>query len=220
MNEDNDRLDRLENLINNRIARQSTELNKLYEALSKAQAEIKPVKTNQKNPFFKSDYADLKAVVEVSRAPLTANGLSVIQITEVDDKDRQYLVTRLCHSSGQWIESRLKIQLAKIDIQLLGSHLTYLRRYLYSSLVGIVVTDEDDDGNTASQPEKVESFISTSQEQMIETALKEHQYMRKNFLALLGLSSFQELPKAKFNATYKRILELIEKNKNREEEVK
>jgi hypothetical protein len=37
----------------------------------------------------------------------------------------------------------------KQDIQSLGSYLTYLRRYTYSAIVGVVASEEDDDGEAA-----------------------------------------------------------------------
>lgn len=59
------------------------------------------------------------------------------------------LMTRLCHASGQWIESSMTVNPPKQDIQSLGSYLTYLRRYTYSAIVGVVASEEDDDGEAA-----------------------------------------------------------------------
>jgi hypothetical protein len=59
-------------------------------------------------------------------------------------------ITRLMHSSGQWIEDGgVPLILSKDDMQGLGSALTYSRRYGLMSMVG--VAPEDDDGNAASQ---------------------------------------------------------------------
>jgi hypothetical protein len=63
------------------------------------------------------------------------------------------LITTLAHLSGQWIRSYLPIINEKNNIQGLGSAITYNRRYALSAIVGII-SDEDDDGNSASTPGK------------------------------------------------------------------
>lgn len=129
---------------------ESPTLDKLYTALAKAQAEIQPAKKNGKgNPTFRSKYADLAAIVQTSRKALGENGLSVIQRIIRQGSAGMTLLTRLCHASGQWIESSMTVNPPKQDIQSLGSYLTYLRRYNYSSIVGVVAVDEDDDGEMA-----------------------------------------------------------------------
>lgn len=124
-------------------------LGKLYEALSKAQAEMLPAKTSSNNPFFKSKYADLAEVVRASRPALAKNGLAVMQYVKVTEDGKSLLCTRLGHSSGQWIESSIPIRSEKPGIQGFGSNLSYLRRYMYGALVGVVSSGEDDDGEIA-----------------------------------------------------------------------
>ncbi len=126
----------------------STELNELFKAMALAQAEIKVALKDSSNPFFKSKYANLQAVIESSRSSLCKNGLSVMQQIIPNEQGQDTLVTMLCHSSGQWISSQMKISPQKTDIQSLGSYITYLRRYCYASIVG-VYDGEDDDGNEA-----------------------------------------------------------------------
>jgi len=124
-------------------------LDKLYAALAKAQLEMLPAKTGSNNPFFKSKYADLASIVKASRIHLGTNGLAVIQRIVRNGSAGMTLLTRLCHASGQWIESSMTVNPPKQDIQSLGSYLTYLRRYTYSSIVGVVASEEDDDGEAA-----------------------------------------------------------------------
>ena len=128
---------------------ESQSLDKLYAALAKAQLEMLPAKTGSSNPFFKSKYADLASIVKASRNSLGTNGLSVIQRIVRNGSAGMTLLTRLCHASGQWIESSMTVNPPKQDIQSLGSYLTYLRRYTYSSIVGVVACDDDDDGEAA-----------------------------------------------------------------------
>ena len=128
---------------------ESQSLDKLYAALSKAQLEMLPAKTGSTNPFFKSKYADLASIVKASRKALGVNGLAVIQRIIRSGSAGMTLMTRLCHASGQWIESSMTVNPPKQDIQSLGSYLTYLRRYTYSAIVGVVASEEDDDGEAA-----------------------------------------------------------------------
>ena len=117
-------------------------------ALSKAQGAIKGAIKDSANPFFKSSYADLASVWDAARAPLAANGLAVVQTTELPGDGGAVLVTTLCHESGEWIDGMLPIRPVKDDPQGMGSAITYMRRYALAAIVGIA--PEDDDGNAAS----------------------------------------------------------------------
>jgi len=128
---------------------ESKHLGKLYEALAKAQLEMVPAKTTSNNTFFKSKYADLAEIVRASRNSLAKNGLAVMQYVKAGDEGKSLLCTRLGHASGEWIESSIPIKAEKPGIQGFGSNLSYLRRYMYGALVGVVATGEDDDGETA-----------------------------------------------------------------------
>ena len=132
--------------------RQSESIALLASALAKAQGTIAPALKESVNPHFRSHYADLAAIWEVCRKPLTSNGLSVIQAPTDCADGRVGLETRLIHSSGEWIESLVSTRLSKDDAQGIGSALTYLRRYSLASIVGVTATD-DDDGNAASAPQ-------------------------------------------------------------------
>jgi hypothetical protein len=125
----------------------SDQMNELFGALSKTQANILVAAKDSINPFFKSRFSDLPSVWSAIRKPLTDNGLCIIQSCE-GDKNEMFLVTWLGHSSGQWMKSKLLINPAKSDPQSLGSFLTYMRRYSLSAMVG-VVSDEDDDCEAA-----------------------------------------------------------------------
>ena len=137
---------------------QSPSLVELAKALSKFQGAIKSVPKRAVNPFFHSKYADLDAVWEMCRKPLTDNGLALIQTTtEVEGKVK--LITTLIHSSGEYItgcypitpmrQARDQGWLPSDDPQSMGSAITYARRYAMSAILGISA-DEDDDGEKAS----------------------------------------------------------------------
>lgn len=126
----------------------SENLDKLGQALAKAQANMKGAAKNAVNPFFKSNYADLGSVIESSFPYLSKEGLSVIQGNDTDENGSFYLTTMLLHSSGQWIKSKLKMPVTKKDAQGVGATITYARRFSLSAMVGIAQVDDDGESLT------------------------------------------------------------------------
>jgi hypothetical protein len=132
---------------------QSETVTKINEAILAAQAEMKPVKKDRNNPFYNSKYADLPAVWE-SIAPFRKHGLTIIQLPVASEPGTVAIETRMTHTSGEWYSSTLVLPLAKNDPQGIGSAITYGRRYSLGCMTG-QVTEEDDDGNSASHgPQK------------------------------------------------------------------
>jgi hypothetical protein len=129
---------------------QSESIKELATALSKVQGQIKPAIKDSANPFFHSTYADLESVWNVCREPLTKNGLSILQMPGNFFEGRMWLITRLMHSSGEWIEQEMSMPVAKQDSHGCSSAVTYMRRISLAGFCGIVQTD--DDGNAAAQP--------------------------------------------------------------------
>jgi len=130
--------------------RTSDKLDNLANALVAVQRELVTVTKDGKNPHFKSTFATLAAVREACSA-LTEHGVAFTQITRmpVEGEDAaMVLITRLLHTSGQWMESEYPVRPVKQDPQGLGSALTYARRYALMAIVGIA--PEDDDGEAAS----------------------------------------------------------------------
>ena len=126
----------------------SQEIDKLAEALAKAQSELEGAKKESTNPFFKSGYADLHAVIKSAFPYLSKHGLSVSQGNEIIP-GAICVTTTLMHSSGQWLRSKIKVPLSKVDAQGVGAAMTYGRRYGLSAIVGIA--QYDDDGNSISK---------------------------------------------------------------------
>lgn len=130
----------------------SDQIEMLTKALVAFQKEMKSVGFDKDNPFFKSKYATLANIVDSSKALLAKNGLAVTQLTTGEGG----VTTILLHESGQYIGDTLTLKAVKDDPQGHGSAITYARRYAYASILGIV-SDEDDDGNAATHPEKKQS---------------------------------------------------------------
>lgn len=192
-------------------------------ALAKAQAEMPVAGLNKENPYFKSSYADLQSIVTASRPSLTKNNLSVTQqIIHLED-GQSVLYTTLLHATGQWIQSKVRILPAKNDIQTISSHITYLKRMCYASLVGVVTGEEDDDGERAvattretfakgvaintKYDAKNESTEVITKDQLaeMEYELSEYPDICEMVLDGLKIQSLADTPKSKYRVSIERI---------------
>ena len=145
---------------------QSEHINELVTALALAQSQIKGAKKDSKNPYFKSDYADLTSTWEAARDPLTKNGLAIVQTMEPRE-DQTILVTTLAHKSGQWIKSFLPLTIVKKDPQGVGSAITYARRYALSAMLNICPFDDDAEsscGLSDKDVQEIKKYINGNQE--------------------------------------------------------
>lgn len=194
--------------------RESAQLNELYTALSKAQSEMEVSKPTKLNPFFRSKYSDLPNIVKSSRPYLSKNGLSIIQRILTNSNGRMFLYTRLCHSSGQWIESNMPINPSKGDIQSIGSYITYIKRYAYSAMVGVVSSDEDDDGEAAMKEKRAQKptveKISKKELEELSNALKDEEKVLKSILKGYKIQKLSDLPKSQYNIVSARIKQIKE----------
>lgn len=132
---------------------QSETIDLLATALAKAQAVMEAAKFDKKNPHFGNKYSSLAAVIEAVRKPLTDNGISFTQTTNVGEHGF-FLETTLLHSSGQWIRSEYPLP-QNATAQQTGSALTYARRYCLSAITG-TAGDEDDDAEQAEKSKPAE----------------------------------------------------------------
>lgn len=121
----------------------------LAKSLAIAQGQMGGAVKGKANPFFKSVYADLSSVVEAIREPLSANGLSFVQVTHPSERNEIIVETVLMHESGEWLSGTLAMPVSKADAQGYGSAITYAKRYGLQGLLG--VPSEDDDGNAAAK---------------------------------------------------------------------
>lgn len=198
---------------------ESEELGELFAALAKAQLEMEVAKTDNANPFFKSKYADLTSVVKASRPYLAKNGIAIIQRVLPADGSHGFLFTRLCHATGQWIESCMEINPPKHDIQSVGSYITYLRRYCYAAIAGVVSAEEDDDGEAVMQhPRKAQvvgsnatagpSKITKAQLEVLAQELEGHEEILESLLKGFGISKLADMESKHYTKCIERIREI------------
>jgi hypothetical protein len=142
----------------------SPEIDKVAPALLMAQTRIGAATKDAANPFFKSRYADLGAVMEACKEALNDQKICVLQPVG-HENGVQYVETILLHSSGQFISDQMRIEppmkmvcpnqnknetfapFLAPDPQAQGSAITYARRYALQSM--LFIPAEDDDGEVA-----------------------------------------------------------------------
>lgn len=127
----------------------SASIKNLAAALARFQSAVQSIAKDGSNPFFKSKYATLENIVSTVRPILADNGLAFTQLP----CGKNELTTMLLHSSGEYIASTVAMAPKENTPQGQGSAISYMRRYALSAILGIV-TDEDDDGNEASKPQR------------------------------------------------------------------
>lgn len=142
----------------------SEQIDQIAAALAAAQGEMTSpdrnrtvrVRSKRTGTEYTFAYATLDNIMSLVRPALAKNGLAISQATvQVEGKLR--LLTQLAHASGQWFRSSIPIILKTDDgeeptMQVLGSGVTYARRYGISAMLNIA-SEEDDDGNAASANE-------------------------------------------------------------------
>lgn len=117
----------------------------IYNAIAKFQQEV-PVLVKDTQGYGYT-YTDLPAIFKVINPLMEKHGLGFTQLINGTD-----LVTKVFHlESGEEIESITAIPQGVTlkgmnDFQVLGSAITYLRRYALSAMLGLV-TDKDTDAS-------------------------------------------------------------------------
>ena len=131
----------------------SESITHLAAAVAQAQAEMPVAVFDATNPFLKSKYASLGAVIQASRPILAKHKLSLMQFP-ISDASGIGVESVLTHESGEFVSERVVIPLTeekgKTRVQCAGSTLTYLRRYSWAAILGMY-SDEDSDGSSPVQ---------------------------------------------------------------------
>lgn len=119
-------------------------------ALFGLQQSLESVKKNAKNPYFKSNYADLNAHLDAVMELCSDKGFILTQscvMVNTQNGPVNVVLSKLIHvDTGIHEEASLALPSTE-DMQKLGSAITYARRYTLSSLLAMQA--EDDDGNKA-----------------------------------------------------------------------
>ena len=127
----------------------SEPIKEISESLFHIQNELTQPKKNAVNPFHKSQYVTLDAVIATLKEPCAKNGVWYTQAI-VSNENGVGVQTAIFHTSGQYIiHDPFYFPLQQQTPQGGASASTYARRYSLCAAFGIAA-EEDDDGNFAS----------------------------------------------------------------------
>jgi len=147
----------------------SNNTGKVAIALSKTQAEMGVLRVNKEGYNF--SYLNLAGILEHVLPIAGKHGLAIMQFPSVSVVDEQpwvKVVTRLS-CEDEWIDSELSFPLIEptkktdSDMSMMGSNISYQRRYALQSVLGIAGADKEVedmqketlDSNRTSEPTKL-----------------------------------------------------------------
>lgn len=120
----------------------------LIEKLLEIQAEGTKLVKDAKNPHFKNEYITLDSLLDVMLPILNEKGILLIQMPTAVGPNPALQTALVDAESGETYEGTMPLVLQKADPQGVGSAITYARRYMLMSALGLVA-DADDDGEAA-----------------------------------------------------------------------
>ena len=166
----------------------SESIAKLAAALVGAQSEFEVVRHDSDNPFYKSKYASLGAMIESTVPILKAHGLAISQLPATEN-GMVGVETVLMHESGEWISNTATITLkdSPNPAQEAGKAITYLRRYGWQAVLGVYSGDDDDAQSltqSAQKPKKDITRLWTAQQKkwLVDANYAENDFSAKAML--------------------------------------
>lgn len=204
------------------LARPKESGKELNSALAAAQAEFEIARKSKEDNYYHMRYENLTDVVDASRPYLAKNGLSVTFIVDHKDDGGAMLTCNLLHSSGQSLESKIRLLPSKNDPKSLASEVAFMKRILYAGITGVVADDEDDDAEMAmstfresderglspeKKPENREDRTPITKDQYddLEYELAEFDDIAKTILEAYKIRDLASMPKAKYHSAMARI---------------
>ena len=137
----------------------SEQTNELFKAFAAFQGELDNASKGKQGHGYK--YADLAECINTAKPFLAKHGLGVSQMLGMSPNGKQTMITMMTHSSGQYMSSEFEMVEAvlaggsgKNPAQVLGSAITYQRRYAYAAIIGLAQEDDDAASLTRKQDNK------------------------------------------------------------------
>lgn len=188
-------------------------MQELAKALPALMAEMENAKNTKSGYGY--NYAPLNEILETVRPILAKHRFSVVQMVG-HEEGLVTVRTMLIHESGESLESTMALPPAEVkgtnEVQQMGASITYARRYMLTSLLGIA-GEEDTDGVA---PAKREAKKRESQPAKVEDLTDRLKTAEKMTYALLEKGKFTDDEKANWIAE----LETIEAMPDNEEKYK
>lgn len=160
-------------------------ISKLRAAICEFKKKVEPITKDKENPFFKSNYADLAAILNVIDIPLAECGLTLNSYTVYEGEDL-IVKTELKHKDSE--ETMVSVfPTFGAKAQEIGSSITYARRYNVQCLLNLAA--QDDDGNGANGADKIKK--KTSDNKVPNASEKKKKY--EEYLSCLERTTTKEL---------------------------
>jgi hypothetical protein len=121
----------------------------LYKDYAKLRKSIGALQKSGKNPHFKNTFVELNTALQVINENLEKNNFITFIQLPFHKEGKNFLKTILVHKDGEKLECDLELMTTKQDPQMLGSSLTYARRYSLITMLGLQCVD--DDGNNGAR---------------------------------------------------------------------
>jgi hypothetical protein len=162
----------------------------LFKSLAEFQQEVPTI--HKATQGYGYTYADLPKIFEVINPLLKKYGLGFTQLINGTD-----LITIVFHvETGETIESKTQIPQnvalkGMNDFQVLGSAITYLRRYALSSILGIVSDKDTDAGGEQIKVEAKKPAINEARFKKALQAIADGSYSVDELTTTFGLTDEQ-----------------------------
>ena len=122
----------------------------IYKAMMDFRGKVDQVERTSKNEFLSYKYANINNIIDTIKPVLYELGMGYIQTVQyIDGVDLLNTKIYLVDYPEEFIESNIRLVMAKEDSQSLGSSITYNRRYALWCMFSLEV--HDDDGERATQ---------------------------------------------------------------------
>lgn len=175
-----------------------------FSAMNQAQAEIRPVVRDAKNPQTKSGYTRLETMHKAIAPVYGAHGFSVSHDEADGAPDGMTRYVAICrHVDGHSETFRIDLPLDDAGIQgsrnktgvhAKASSSSYARRLLEARIFNVVFGGDDDDGNAAGGAQ----VVTDEQSANLRELLDESGVDIKRFMAWAGCTSIDAFPAAKY----------------------
>lgn len=172
------------------------------EAMNACQRECPSVFKAAQNSSNRSKYAKLEAVDDAIRPVYTSHGFS-LSFGSREAEDGVTVLCKVSHIQGHSRDYELKGALDltgikgernKTDIMALGSSVSYLRRYLTCMIFNVILTDEDNDGQSTKA-----NYLSPTQRDIIIEKLGGPGQNVSDFCKSIGVNRLDELDAGEFD---------------------
>ena len=122
----------------------------IYKSMMDFRGKVDQVERTSKNEFLSYKYANINNIIDTIKPVLYELGMGYVQTVQyIDGVDLLNTRVYLVNHPEEFIESNIRLVMAKEDSQSLGSSITYNRRYALWSMFSLEV--HDDDGERATQ---------------------------------------------------------------------